>query len=226
MLLVLQTLTILDYTRHDTLTARSTINQVLSLVQDDLPDETTAQGLLAARPPGINPVFVTKAVQQVLVLLRQSIMHMPDAATLYLDILSQIRSLAPTADVADELVEQGTLLICVSNSASANCLANESATAVSGHSMPHMPPNPSGLRHAVDADILPTLVAALALDKGTAIRAARLLSWLCTDEHMPLPTRLHVTALLANTAALNHLSALIDPEPKMSSGNSPSIQVL
>ena len=109
MLLILQALTMLEYT-DDTLPARSNMNKVLSLVQDDLPDETAAQALLAAQPPGIHPSLVVKVIQQVLVALRQSLKPMPDAASLYLDVLAQMRSLAPEALVADELVEQGRLL--------------------------------------------------------------------------------------------------------------------
>ena len=115
MLLILQTIAVLDHTSQE---ARTHTVKVLSLLQDNLPDESATLVLLAAQPPGINPGLIVKVVQQVLPLLDQALKHMPSAARLYLDILSQMRTLAPAHVLADELVQQGRLLFWSSR----NCM--------------------------------------------------------------------------------------------------------
>lgn len=123
MLLVLQTIAVLDHTSHDTLAARSDTVKVLSLIQEDLPDASTAQDLRAAQPPGVNASLVVKIVQQVLPLLHQALKQMPSAARVYLDILLQMCTLAPANLVADELVQHGRLLFWSSRTPLLACYA-------------------------------------------------------------------------------------------------------
>ena len=83
--------------------------------------------------------------------------------------------------------------------------------------IPTVYPTPASLRHALAADGLTTLVAGLALDQGgIAIRAAQLLSWLCTDENVLLAYRLPNTVMLIHMHALKPLSRLLNPEPNYS----------